>query len=295
MKNIKYIILTIICITAFSCGDDTFTRVFVDDEVKAPLTGTITLDTPNLFGSQAVNYTVTIPQSFAVESVVETTITSYVNAFEFNPFEEKVYDTIPAGSTTISSSFEMPDFDAEAPFEGIAEFASISLTGVALVQPDPDDIVNIGPVDDPYTLTSEPVILNLFADNPWIRSEPPTLLYSIDWVGPYDLNDLDLYLYNDDFSETFETSESGDRFEGDFINNPANEDYPDGDYIVEIAIWTSVDDTPIPYRLVFSYPDGTIETYEGTVDPAVGFVDPVIVTITTDAEGNKIYSTAAAS
>ena len=290
MKNITYIILSVICFGTFSCGDDTFTRAYVDNEDKIALTGalTITNQSTTIFGLDDINFNITIPQTFEVDSKVEVLLQSFYTAFEFNPNIAKTFVTIPAGATTASGSITMEEFGTEAPFSGISEFSSISITGIALVQPEE------GKVDDPYTMTSEPVLMKLLAHNSWTGTNEGTLLYSIDWQGPYgsDENDLDLYLYNDDFSEAFETSESGDRFEGDFINNPDNEDYPDGNYIVEIAIWTHVDDNPIPYRLVFSYEDGTKEIYEGTVDPEAGFVNPVVVTISTDTDGNKVYSTA---
>ncbi len=289
MKNIKYIILTIICIGAFSCEDDTFTRAYVDKEVKTPLTGTITIDSPltTIFSADEVEATITLPQSFSVESTVEITITSsFVDAFAFDPYEGKSYITVPAGATSASGSFEIPDFGQEIPYGGAP--LTVTLTGVALTQPEDGT-----KVDDPYTLTSDPVTINLLqtniASSGYLSPGENVLKLSLDWEGPYDLNDLDLYVYNSDFSKVFETSESGDRFEGDFFNNPANEEYPDGDYIIEVAKWTSASDAPIPIQLTLTKPDGNRVVFENSVDPTIGYID-FGLTQTTDGEGNRTFT-----
>ncbi|MFI1745345.1 hypothetical protein [Thalassobellus sediminis] len=288
MKNIKYIILTIVCIGAFSCGDDTFTRAYVDEEVKTPLTGTITIDSPitKIFSSDEVEATVTLPQSFTVESTVEITISSsFVAAFEFDPYEGKSYITVPAGASSASGTFEIPDFGQEIPYGGAP--LTVTLTGVALTQPEDG-----AKVDDPYTLSSDPVTINLLQSNitssAYLAPGENVLKLSLDWQGPYDLNDLDLYVYNSDFSEVFESAESGDRFEGDFFNNPANEEYADGDYIIEVAIWNG--DTPIPFQLTLTQPDGTREVFEGTVEGGRGGYVDYGLTQTTDGEGVRTFT-----
>ncbi|RED50039.1 hypothetical protein [Seonamhaeicola aphaedonensis] len=304
MKNsIKYIILLIVSLGLFSCSeDDSYSIAYVDDEIKVELVGSIAISATEAFDGDDVEFTYTLPQSFDVESTLEVTATSLFNAFSQTPNMERFKITIPAGTTTGTATFVMPNFDNEAPFSGISEFLSVSITGIALKQPprEDEDGVKIDPyipVDDPYTMTSAPVILTLLQTNLasplYMAPADNTLKLSLDWEGPYDLNDLDLYVFDNPFTALFESSESGDRFEGDFFNNPANEDYPDGDYIVEVAIWdpNGLVTAPISYKLVLTLPDGNRDIYEGTVDPAVGYVDPVGFTQTTDGSGNRTFTT----
>lgn len=285
-----------------SCEDDSFSRVFVDNEVKIPLTGTLTINKSerSIFSEENIDYTITLPQSFSVESTIEITVTTTFNAFAFDPFDQKIYVTLPVDSSSIDGSFNIADLGAEIPFLGVP--VSVSLTGIALKQPEREDedgklVDPFIPIDDPYTLTSESVTLNILESNSWSGTNEDALQYSIDWQGPYaaDQNDLDIYLYPEDpDADPIETSESSSRFEGDNLINSAEDAesdlYADGKYFIEIAIWTSIDDTPIPYRLVFSYQDGTREIFEGIVDPAIGYIRPVALTIATNAEGEKIYS-----
>lgn len=285
-----------------SCEDDSFSRVFVDNEVKIPLTGTLKINKSerSIFSEENIDYTITLPQSFSVESTIEITVTTTFNAFAFDPFDQKIYVTLPVDSSSIDGSFNIADLGAEIPFLGVP--VSVSLTGIALKQPEREDedgklVDPFIPIDDPYTLTSESVTLNILESNSWSGTNEDALQYSIDWQGPYaaDQNDLDIYLYPEDpDADPIETSESSSRFEGDNLINSAEDAesdlYADGKYFIEIAIWTSIDDTPIPYRLVFSYQDGTREIFEGIVDPAIGYIRPVALTIATNAEGEKIYS-----
>lgn len=285
-----------------SCEDDSFSRVFVDNEVKIPLTGTLKINKSerSIFSEENIDYTITLPQSFSVESIIEITVTTTFNAFAFDPFDQKIYVTLPVDSSSIDGSFNIADLGAEIPFLGVP--VSVSLTGIALKQPEREDedgklVDPFIPIDDPYTLTSESVTLNILESNSWSGTNEDALQYSIDWQGPYaaDQNDLDIYLYPEDpDADPIETSESSSRFEGDNLINSAEDAesdlYADGKYFIEIAIWTSIDDTPIPYRLVFSYQDGTREIFEGIVDPAIGYIRPVALTIATNAEGEKIYS-----
>ncbi|WP_370477908.1 hypothetical protein [Tamlana flava] len=302
MKKLIYITFSILTIGLFSCSeDDSYSIAYVDTEVKTPLTGTLTFATSSAFGNTNVDYTINIPQSFEVASVVELTLTSTYEVLKVNTNIEKVYDTIPAGATTKMGSFVMPSFDAEAPFYGLSSFLTVEISGIALVQPPKEDedgkpIEPYVPVDDPYTMTSEATDVTLLEyHDPYMAPNPKTLMISLDWEGPYGggENDIDLYVLDAAFTTLYESSESGSRFEGDFFNNPANENHPDGDYVIEIGVWTAVSDAPIAYRLVLTHPDGTRDIFEGTVDPAVGYVDPVGFTKTTDGSGNVTYVTTA--
>lgn len=302
MKNIKPFLLAFIFIGLLSCEDDSFSRAFVDNEVKIPLTGSLSISKSerSIFSEESIDYTISLPQSFDVESTVEITITSTFNSFAFDPFDQKIYVTIPVESNTVNGTLNLSDLGAEIPFLGAP--VSISLTGIALSQPEREDengklIDPFIPIDDPYTLTSEIITLNILESNPWSGINEDALQLSIDWQGPYtsDQNDLDLYIYPEDpDADSIEASESSNRFEGSNLINSAQDAesdfHADGKYFIEIAIWTSIDETPIPYRLAFSYQDGTREIFNGVVDPAIGFTRPIVLTIATNPEGDKIYS-----
>lgn len=275
-----------------SCGDDDYSIEYVDTEVKTELTGTISLGSTGAAISAMVPYNFTLPQSFEVESVLEVTAVSSYSTLAIDPYIVVMRDTIPAGTTSGSGMIEMPGTPEDEPeFSGISGYADVSLTGIALVQPedeDEDDGIDPPKIDDPFTLSSESASIAGYGFvSPWMETRTNTLMIAMDWEGPYNCNDIDLYVYNQ--FGLFEASETGDRYEGDFFNYPVNNDFPDGDYIVEIAIWTFCDANPIPWRLYFTRDDGSVETFEGVVDPAVGYVDPVLISQTTDSAGVRTW------
>lgn len=307
MKKLIYIALSALVFGFFSCSeDDSYSIAYVDDEVKTALVGTISSSVTAAAPGTMVTFDYTLPQSFDVESTIEISAFSSFDVLAINALTEKSYVTVPAGQTTGTGRFKMPsipDFESGDYF-GAAGYATVAISGIALTQPPREDEDGIAidpyiPLDDPFTMTSESIaIAGLDVHDPFMfpnldddDNPLPTLMLSLDWLGPWDANDLDLYVLDAAFTTVFESSESGSRFEGDFFNNPANESHPDGDYVLEIGIWTSVDATPIPWRLTLTHPDGKADVYEGTVDPAVGFVDPVGFTKTTDGSGNVTYET----
>ncbi|MEL0454825.1 hypothetical protein WJN01_01195 [Flavobacteriaceae bacterium SZ-1-7] len=297
MKKIIYITFSILTIGLFSCSeDDSYSIAYVDNEQKVALTGTLTITNPSttIYTGDAISFIVEVPQAFEVDAKVEVTFKSSYNELALTSNIDKVYVTIPKGTTSLSGTYDASSFGNDIPFLGVADFLTANITGIALVQPPKEDeegnpINPYVPVDDPYTMTSEAVNFQFIAGTSWTVPTDKTLMVSLDWQGPYSENDIDLYIIDSGFTTLYESSESGSRFEGDFFNNPANENHPDGDYVVEIGVYTSVDDSPIPYQLTFTHPDGTREVFEGTVDPTIGYVDPVGFTKTTDGEGNVTY------
>lgn len=293
MKTNKFIIV-ISLLTIMSCVDDDFSREYVDDEVKTDLIGTVSFIDSYLsngnsvaYDGRSVEFAYTLPQSFDVESTLEVTIQSTVGVLEVNPNIEKLNIIVPAGTTSGTESFVMPNYGNVAPFSGIPEFLTISLTGILLTQPEE------GSVDDPFTLSSEPVPVELLQTN-LISSRYQDAVYnvlmmSLDWEGPYvGLNDLDLYVFNTDFSIRYENSWTTDRFEGDFFNNPANEDFPDGDYIILVDAWTTASADPVPYKLLLTHPDASVDVFTGSIDPAIGFKE-FLMTQTTNGDGDRSY------
>jgi hypothetical protein len=288
MKKITYLFIAFSIIFT-SCGDDDYSIAYVDDEVKTDLVGTVSVSTSSAFNGEAVEVTYSLPQSFTVESTLEVEIKSTLLTLPVSPNIERLLITVPAGTTTGTESFSMPNFDNVAPFNGIAEFLSVSLTGIALTQPE------TGSIADPFTMSSDSSPIDLFqANGSLLRPRFNVLMMSLDWEGPYGggENDFDLAAYDAGFTIRYENSASGSRFEGDFFNNPANEDHPDGDYIFEISSWTTVSADPVPYRLHLTHPDGTADVYEGNLDPAIGYVE-FAVSQTTDGDGVRTFTTAA--
>lgn len=278
MKKFKYILSSLLLLTIVSCGDDEFSRAYVDNEVKEALVGTLSLNRTLAAPGTFIQYTYTLPQSFNVESTLEISATS----FDFN--QTKSFVTVPAGQTTGTGLLTMPGTPVNN-YNGLNEYVNIQLTGINLAQSETGDAV-----DYPFTLTSEAVGVKLIDVNgSFMAPTTNCLKMSLDWLGPYDQNDLDLFVYNAAFTARFENSESGSRFEGDFFNNPANENFPDGDYIVSVEIWTTVDDTPVPYTVILTTDDRVSHVFEGTVDPAVGFVD-IPFTQTTNADGKRTFT-----
>lgn len=288
-KSIKYFTLSIATIAVFSCGNDDHSITYVDNEVKTDLIGTISLSSSTgASPGTMVSFNYTIPQGFEVESTLEITSKSSYSAFDATPYTTKNFLTVPAGVTSGSGQFEMAGAtsDVSGEYNGIPEYASVSITGIALTQPED------GEIDDPYVMTSDEVsVVGFDFHNPFMIGRDDTLMLSLDWLGPYNQNDLDLYVFDDPFTGVFESSESGSRFEGDFFNNPANELHPDGEYIFRVGIYNSVDANPIPFRLVLTHPNMKTDVYEGTVDPSIGFIDPVGFTKSTDSEGVITFET----
>lgn len=273
MKNIKYIILSLSFLIMTSCGDDDYSRAYVDEEAKTEVVGTISLDRTSAAPTTQVGFTFTLPQSFETGATIE------VRGKSFNLGETVAFVTLPAGQTSGSGSIAMPGESGDATdFDGIADYATIKLTGIAL---------DAG-ANDPFVLTSDAVSvksLNYNADYMAPRSDAMKILF--DWKNP-GANDLDMYVYDWNFDQ-FESAASGSRYEGDWFNAF----HPDGDYFVAIDFWT-VEGGDLPYNFHFTHPDGSVDFYEGVFESSenLGFEYPIIlITKTTDGAGVSTYTT----
>ena len=167
-----------------------------------------------------------MPQSFSVTSTVTVRAT---NADNGNYKVAMV--TVPAGQTTLSGRVEMPKISLGGPndFFGLANAVYVEIDGVALSE-------------------GEGVI------EPWLS-------ISLDWEGPYDVNDLDMYVIDEAWTTLYESSASETRFEGDFFNGNW---FPDGVYEVYIDIWTG--DTPIAYRFSATDHNSVTTVVSGNLD-----------------------------
>jgi len=297
MKNIKYIILSLTLLIVTSCGDDDFSIAYVDDEVKTALVGTLQLDRTIAAPSTQIGFSVTIPQSFTAESKVQVTAKRQISVVS-NSFAQIIATvTIPAGATTGTGVIEMPGNTGDtSDWNGIADYAEIAITGLALTQPEN------GSIDDPFVMTSEPISVTALQYNAsWMAPATSTLKVIMDWEGPYDTRNFSLYMWNTDDGFYYEgsTSSSGARFRGDFFNNPANEVHPDGNYAVEIDVPASYAGTgDVPYYIQLVHPDGTTDFYPGTLlnseSLAGTFFDVVYFTKTTDGDGNVTFTSSSA-
>ncbi|TVZ58839.1 hypothetical protein NA63_1347 [Flavobacteriaceae bacterium MAR_2010_105] len=279
MKKIKYIICSIALLTILSCGDDDFSRAYVDDEVKTVLTGQLNLSRIVSAPGLKIGFTFTLPQSFDVESKVEVTATTY----DFK--QSKAFVTVPAGQTSGSGTITMPGTGTVAKsFFGINDFVTVQLTGVALKQPE------TGPtIEDPYTLSSDGISVRFIDRDPdWMRIlSARSLVLSLDWANPAE-NDLDLYVYNSVTGAYIEASETGSRWEGDFIDDG----HPDGVYYVEVGFWSVTGDN-IPYSIHCLRNDETVDYYEGVFQSPVSrtYLSPILVLTKTTVNGSAYITT----
>ena len=282
MKNIKYIVLSLSLLIMTACADDDFSRAYVDTEAKVQITGSIQLDRAYSSPGFPVGFSFTLGQSVGTESTVEVTATLY------DLTTVRAYVRIPSGATSGSGTFDLPHTGNDTNgFDGISDYASVSLTGIALTQPED------GSVADPYVLSSEPAHVLLYDRVQWpygssVIAGRMTALF--DWADSGN-NDLDMYMYNADTFALVEAAGTGSRWETDIFNDT----HPDGNYFIAIDFWQATGDD-IPYKFFFVHPNQLdITLMEGVftnVTPGGGdFVYPVInFTKTTDGNGVVSYT-----
>lgn len=128
-------------------------------------------------------------------------------------------------------------------YEGTSRASFIQVDGLALDS-------SSGNVADPYRVSSNKIYVTLL-DGSGAYDLPypvdydgdgviePWLSISLDWEGPYNLNDLDLFV-DDEAGTNYEDSQSGNRFEGDYFNGNW---FPDGVYYVKASPWKLGEDT----------------------------------------------------
>jgi len=211
----KYIYSIVLSLTIiWSCSDDDYSRVYVDNEIKTEIVGAIEVPRQAAAVGTMVAFNYTLPQSFEVESTIEVTAKSAFGILDINANKSISYITVPAGTTTGTAYFEMPgsENDTNNNYNGIEEYATVSLTGIALTQPEE------GSIDDPYTLTSnQESVTGLNLHSNYMSPNDDILTISLDWQGPWDQNDFDLYIDNA-AGDNFESVETGSRFEGVYFN-----------------------------------------------------------------------------
>jgi hypothetical protein len=279
MRKIKYNILALSLLTAaFSCSDDDFSREYVDNEVKTELVGSITTVTNLVSPGSQVKFNFTLPQPFDVESTVEVRAISSYSSFEFDPFTEVALVTVPAGSTTGEGFIVMPGSvgDLVPDYFGIPDYTTVFINGIALDSS-----------EDPFIMTSNEVVINSQdANSPYHDAADQILKVALDWEGPYDENNLDLYV-QDTSGTIFESATSDTRLEGDFFNNPGNENHPDGDYDVIVDVIGTGGNTAWQLQLTDANGVTTYVTGEAT---ETGRVVVASFNKSTDEDGNAVYT-----
>lgn len=272
MKNLNLLFLLIPAMFLTSCGEDDYSEAYVDSEAKTNLVATLEVNRTKAAAGTQIDAMVTLPQAFDVASTVT------VRAINSNSGDYTVGTvSFEAGQTMASGAIIMPaNIASPGTFYGTDASANIMVTGVALAEG-----------NDPFTLTSNAISLTLIDSNSWNGNADQVLKVALDWSGPYGDNDIDLYILDLDFN-TYEDSASGSRFEGDWFNNPANENHPDGDYLLLIDIWSAAG--VVDYNLQLTHPSGTVDMYEGDLVAEDGYIIPVGFTKTT-VDGVSSYVT----
>lgn len=276
MKNLNLLFLLIPAMFLTSCGEDDYSEAYVDTEAKTNLVATLEVNRTKAAAGTQIDAMVTLPQAFDVASTVT------VRAINSNNGDYTVGTvSFEAGQTMASGAIMMPaNIASPGEFYGWAAVANIMVTGVALAEG-----------NDPFTLTSNAVSLTLIDSNDWNGNADQVLKVALDWSGPYGNNinnNLNLWIYDADLVDWFEYSTTTSRFEGDWFNNPANENHPDGDYLVLIDIWSAVG--VVDYNLQLTHPSGTVDMYEGDLVEEDWYIIPVGFTKTT-VDGVSSYVT----
>lgn len=273
MKNMKFIFTTALIATLFSCAKSDYSEAYIDSEEKIDLVATLEVNRVKAAPGTYIDFTATLPQSFNANTAVTARITNAVDG-SYNVAKVEV----PAGTTAVKGQIEMPSFKASPKrYEGTAHAATLQIDGLAIV-------ANVDGVEDPYRLTSDEIPLTLldatgaydFAyqwDYDSDGNIEPWLSISLDWEGPHNLNDLDLFVVYED-GETYEDSQSGNRFEGDFFNGNW---FPDGVYYVKVSPWR-MDVDVVNVRFAATDHHDTTTIIESTVTRDGG--SQVIATIT---------------
>lgn len=255
MKNLKFIILGLFSAIISSCDKSDYSEAYIDSEEKIDLVAVLETNRTQAVAGTLIDFSINLPQTFPVTAEVTVRVSNTVNA---NYEISKVL--VPSGSSVAMGAIEMPSNIANPKkYMGTTSAAYIEIDGVKLV-----DASGVTP--DPYRLTSNKIYFTLLDGSgsydfpyPWDYdgdgNVEPWLSVSLDWEGPWNENDLDLFI---DFEDgvNYEDSQSGNRFEGDFFNGNW---FPDGTYNVIVSPWRmSPDQVPVRFSATDQHGKTTI-------------------------------------
>ncbi|PQJ22986.1 hypothetical protein [Tenacibaculum sp. SG-28] len=293
MKKILYAFAITTATFLASCSED-FDRTPIIPDIENTLTGTV--EAGIAASGRTIEYTVTIPSAFDQDARigVKSFIPDNIDVTDDNTDYSFVF--LPAGQTSGTGTISLAE-SAGGTFgvNGNVGYGKLQIDGVAFgtivtaadgsesFTFDPND--RTGMTSDVFNLTYyDSVQFDYGAD---VIDGRMTML--ADWANP-DINDLDMYVFNDDTGVTYEVSESANRYETDIMNN----EWPDGNYIVQIGFWIATDNE-IPWRLFFVHPNQiTIDSFSGTFssdDITTGFANVVTFEKTTDPGEDGIVGT----
>ncbi len=273
MKYInKFTILLFATIfVACSPDDDKFSGSPVDNLNIIELTGSISTAETAVVAGQNFMVTVTIPQTFETDVLVEA-----MASVEGNVTTASIL--VPAGATSGSGLIAAPA-GALAAIMPFNNNLSLKINAIVLTE------VQLG---NHYLLSSPSINID-FGDSLMPDPNISRLTIRFDWEGPYGggENDLDLYLFGS--GGLVAQSETGSRYENVVLSNNA----ADGTYTLSVGAFTVVNpNIDIPYRFMFRFPDNTTKTIVG-VFPALNagdFINDVVTIVkTTNVDGDAEY------
>ena len=244
-----------------------------------------------------VTATVTLDQTFSEDALVYISSSETCGSLSINSSTSLEYVTIPAGSNTGSTGItlgEASNSDQVGGFRGQTDCASLFVSGIQLVheEDEDEDHDHDHEISDPFVagdISADITLLDYEATYMGAHSKALKVLF--DWENP-SVNDLDMYVYDIGLTAAYESAESGSRYEGDYFNS-TNDSWPDGQYLVYVAVYTS-DGSDIDGTLHFTHPrSGKVDYYEFVIPDAAGAAFGAIITQTTDSDGVITYTTEA--
>ena len=272
-----------------ACENDSYSIEYIDNEVKQNYAiSSLVIERDRVASETQVDFTVSIESALSVDAVITVAhINDCGNPLSHLKESSTGTATIKAGDTTGTGSIIASSPNAEQtediPWDGLSDCSTLNVTGIALSKE-----------DDPYVADPLSVSTTLTAFNSGYMgdADDDAVMISMDWKNPAD-NDFDMYVTDMFGASFYETSESGDRFEGDFFDNDTDTYYPanDGQYIVWYAPYVQ-EAADVPAEIYFTHPvTGVVDVVSFVSVNGTTSTTPVaVITKITDADGAMSYS-----
>lgn len=280
----KFILLFITTVFMLACENDSYSIEYIDNEVKQNYAiSSLVIERDRVASETQVDFTVSIESALSVDAVITVAhINDCGNPLSHLKESSTGTATIKAGDTTGTGSIIASSPNAEQtediPWDGLSDCSTLNVTGIALSKE-----------DDPYVADPLSVSTTLTAFNSGYMgdADDDAVMISMDWKNPAD-NDFDMYVTDMFGASFYETSESGDRFEGDFFDNDTDTYYPanDGQYIVWYAPYVQ-EAADVPAEIYFTHPvTGVVDVVSFVSVNGTTSTTPVaVITKITDADG----------
>jgi hypothetical protein len=259
MKIIKKITFSLAVLLAiYSCDTEYDKEVILNDDLTT-ITGEITTTATTFSGGISIPFSFTVPQSFSKKAIVT------VKAENAEDVITTVTVILDAGQTSGSGMIELPELSGGLlSFDAVEQIGLLKIEGLSLVdEVDNDGTIELVPSsDDTTVLNSNEIVLSYFNQLADDGAGDTALHYLVDW-DPATI-DVDIQVIDRAFTNIFESSGSGDRYESDYFNDF----HPDGEYDMYARIYGVVDPTttePIPFKIFTHNSDGSRELLEGEI------------------------------